>query len=56
MVSAIRGIQQSLSARSDISLAVQQQVANFLTQFSSTGFKGSNDFAALGVQELFEKV
>jgi hypothetical protein len=56
MVSAIRGIQQSLSARSDISLAVKQEVTDLLPEFGAAWLEGANYVATLGTQKLFKKV
>ena len=56
MVSTVGSVEQCFCARSHVSLAVKQQVTNFLAKFGAARLKGANHFAALGTQELFEKV
>jgi hypothetical protein len=53
VVSAISSVEQRLRPWRDITLAVKQQMTNFLAKFGATWLKRANHFATLGTQELF---
>jgi hypothetical protein len=52
VVCSVGGIEQSLSSRRDVALAVKQKVANLFAEFGAARLERANNFAAVFAHKL----